>query len=109
MVEEGKDTSESQHPFNDGVLQSSDLTLLEILQSLQNESGSVSDLTLLEILQSLQNESGSVSETSDHPLNCTSTAGLLNTLASTTAVEILRKLLVFCKENPSLEQTIMDV
>ena len=31
MVEEGKATSESQHPFNDGVLQSSDLTLLEIL------------------------------------------------------------------------------
>ena len=30
MVEEGKDISESQHPFNDGVKQSSDLTLSEI-------------------------------------------------------------------------------
>ena len=46
-----------------------------------------SDLSLLEILQSLQNESVSVSETSNPPLTCTSTAGLFNTTTSTNTVE----------------------
>ena len=41
----------------------------------------------MEILQSLKNESGSVSETSNPPLTCTSTAGLVNTPASATTVE----------------------
>ena len=41
--------------------------------------------TLLEILQSLQNESESISEASNPPTICT--AGLINTPTSTTAVE----------------------
>ena len=41
----------------------------------------------MEILQSLQNESGSVSEVSNPPMTCTSTAGLINTPTSTTTVE----------------------
>ena len=54
--------------FNDSVLQDTDLSLLEILQSLKNESGSVSEI-------------------SNAPLSCTSTAGLINTPTSTTTVE----------------------
>lgn len=46
-----------------------------------------SDLSLFKILQSLQNESGSISEVSSPPLICTSTAGLINAPASTTTVE----------------------
>ena len=58
MVGKGKETSEAQSSFNDSVLQNSDLSLLGILQSLQNESGSVS-------------------EASNPPMTCTSTAGLI--------------------------------
>ena len=68
MVSKWKETSEAQSSFNDSVLQNTDLSLLEILKSLQDESGSVS-------------------ETSNPPLTCTSTAGLINTLTSTTTVE----------------------
>ena len=68
MVGKGKETLEAQSSFNDSVLQNTDLSLLEILQSLQNESGSVS-------------------ETSNPPLTCTSTAGLINTPTSMTNVE----------------------
>ena len=68
MVGKGKETSEPQSPFNDGVLQNSDLSLLEILQCLQNESGSVS-------------------EASNPPMTCPSTAGLINNRTSTTTVE----------------------
>ena len=38
MVGKGKETSEAQSSFNDSVLQNTDLSLLEILQSLQSES-----------------------------------------------------------------------
>ena len=41
MVGKEKETSEAQFPFNDSVLQNSDLSLLENLQSLQNERRSV--------------------------------------------------------------------
>ena len=41
----------------------------------------------MEILQSLQNESGSVSETSNPPWTCTSIAELFNTPTSTNTVE----------------------
>ena len=68
MVGKGKETSEAQSSFNDNVFQNTDLSLFEVLQSLQNESGSVS-------------------ETSNSPLTCTSTAGLINTPTSTTTVE----------------------
>ena len=68
MVGKGKETSEAQSSFNDSVLQNTDLSLLEILQSLQNESGSVS-------------------ETSDPPLTWTSTAGLINIPTSATTIE----------------------
>ena len=44
MVGKGKETSEAQSYFNNSLLQNSDLSLLEILQSLQNESGSVSEV-----------------------------------------------------------------
>ena len=57
-----------ENSFNDSVLQDTDLSLLEILQSLKNESGSVSEI-------------------SNAPLSCTSTAGLINTPTSTTTVE----------------------
>ena len=57
-----------ENSFNDSVLQGTDLSLLEILQSLKNESGSVSEI-------------------SNAPLSCTSTAGLINTPTSTTTVE----------------------
>ena len=46
-----------------------------------------SDLSLLEILQSLQNKSGSFREISDPPLSCTSTASLFDTTTSTNTVE----------------------
>ena len=67
MVGKGKENSEAQSSFNDSVLQNYNLSLLETLQSLQNESGSVS-------------------ETSHPPLTCTST-GLINTPTSTTTEE----------------------
>ena len=54
--------------FNDSVLQNSELSLLEILQSLQNQSGSGSEISNL-------------------PLTCTSTAGLISTPTSTNTVE----------------------
>ena len=38
MFGKGKETSEAQSSFNDSVLQNTDLSLLEILQSLQSES-----------------------------------------------------------------------
>ena len=57
-----------ENSFNDSVLQDTDLSLLEILQSLKNESGSVSEI-------------------SNAPLSCASTAGLINTPTSTTTVE----------------------
>ena len=47
MVGKGKETSEAQSYFNNSVFQNSDLSLLEILQSLQNESGSVSEASIL--------------------------------------------------------------
>ena len=68
MIRKGKETSEAQSSFNDTVLQNFDLPLLEILQSLQNLSGSVS-------------------EASNLPMTCTSTAGLINTPTGTTTVE----------------------
>ena len=68
MVGKGKKTSEVQSSFNDSVLQNTDLSLLIILQSLQNGSGSVS-------------------QKSNPPLICTSTAGLINTPTSTTTIE----------------------
>ena len=46
-----------------------------------------SDLSLLEVLQSLHNKSGSVSEVWSPPLISTFTAGLINTPASATTVE----------------------
>ena len=67
-VGKGKETLEAQCSFNDSVLQNSDLSLLEILQSLQSKSGSVPEAPNL-------------------PMTCTSTAGLINTLTSTTTVE----------------------
>ena len=45
------------------------------------------DLSISEILQSLENERESVSEISNLPLICTSTAGLINSPTSTTTVE----------------------
>ena len=68
MVGKVEETSEAQSSFNNSVLQNSDLSLLEILQSLQNESGSVS-------------------ETSNPPLTSISTAGLINAPTSATTVE----------------------
>ena len=68
MVGKRKETLEAQSSFNDSVLQNTDLSLLRILQSQQHESESVS-------------------ETSNPPLTCTSTAGLINTPTSTTTVE----------------------
>ena len=47
MVGKGKETSEAQSYFNNSLFQNSDLSLLEILQSLQNESGSVSEASIL--------------------------------------------------------------
>ena len=47
MVGKGKETSEAQSYFNNDLFQNSDLSLLEILQSLQNESGSVSEASIL--------------------------------------------------------------
>ena len=64
----GKETSESESSFNDSVLQNSDLSLLEILQSLQNKNGSVS-------------------EALNPSLTCTSTTGLITLPTSTTTVE----------------------
>ena len=61
-------TSETQSTFHDSILGNSDLSLLEILQSLQNESGSVSEALV-------------------PPSVCTSTAGLVNTSVSTSIVE----------------------
>ena len=84
MVGKEKETSEAQFSFNDSVLQNSDLSLLENLQSLQNESRSVS-------------------EASNPPMTCTFTAGLINTLTSTTTV------LVSSRKNSSLEQIMMGV
>ena len=46
-----------------------------------------SDLSLLEILQSLHNKSGSISEVWSPPLISTFTSGLINTPASATTVE----------------------
>ena len=63
MAGKGKEASEAQSSFSDSVLQNTDLSLLEILQSLQNERGSFS-------------------ETSNPPLTCTSTEGLINTPTS---------------------------
>ena len=68
IVGKVKETSEAQSSFNDGALQNCDLSLLEILHSLQDESGSVA-------------------ETSNPPLTCTSTASLINTPTSTTTVQ----------------------
>ena len=68
MVGKGKENSEAQSSFNDTVLQNFDLSLLEILQSLQNEIGRVS-------------------EASNPPMTCTSTAGFINTPTGTTTVE----------------------
>ena len=68
MVGKGKEISETQSFFNDSVLQNFDLSLLDILQSVQASSGSVS-------------------EASNPPLTCTSSAGLINTPTSTTTVE----------------------
>ena len=68
MIRKGKETSEAQSSFNDTVLQNFDLPLLEILQSLQNLSGSVS-------------------EASNLPMTCTSTAGFINTPTGTTTAE----------------------
>ena len=68
LVGKGKETSETQSSLSDSVLQNSDLSLLEIFQSLQNERGSLS-------------------ETLNPPLTCTSTAGLINTPTSSTTVE----------------------
>ena len=67
-VGKGKETLGAQCSFNDSVLQNADLSLLEILQSLQSKSGSVS-------------------EAPNAPMTCTSTAGLINTPTSTTTVE----------------------
>ena len=41
IVGKVKETSETQSSFNDCVLQNSDLSLMEIIQSLHNEIGSV--------------------------------------------------------------------
>ena len=68
MVGKGKENSEAQSSFNDTVLQNFDLSLLEILQSLQNE-----------IVR--------VSEASNPPMTCTSTAGFINTPTGTATVE----------------------
>ena len=84
MVGKEKETLEAQFSFNDSVLQNSDLSLLENLQSLQNESRSVS-------------------EASNPPMTCTFIAGLINTLTSTTTV------LVSSRKNSSLEQIMMGV
>ena len=59
VVGAGMKTSETQSTFHDSILGNSDLSLLEILQSLQNESGSVSEPLV-------------------PPSVCTSTAGLVN-------------------------------
>ena len=96
MVRKGKMPSETQCSFDDSVLQNSDLSLLKILHPLQNENGIVS-------------------ETSSPSLICASTAGLINTLASTTTVEDTIRIIeqnikrTLHYKNPSLEQKIMGV
>ena len=67
MVGKEKETSEAQSSFNDCILQNTDLSLLEILRSVQNESESVS-------------------ETLNPSLICTSIASLINTPTSATTV-----------------------
>ena len=64
VVGAGMKASETQSTFHDCILGNSDLSLSEILQSLQNESGSVSEALV-------------------PPSVCTSTAGLVNTSVST--------------------------
>ena len=68
MVGKGKENSEAQSSFNDTILQNFDLSLLEILQSLQNKIGRVS-------------------EASNPPMTCTSAAGFINAPTGTTTVE----------------------